>query len=204
MNGPARAPLRAVSPDGVWRFHDGKICSDHAVIAPFEIDFFERWTFARFLPGGQLVLAFESSQPWSDYGSYGDRYGGVEVLALTAPATWSLVAFEFDVRAFDETFVPDDVVWHPRGVLAWLHRDNLFIQILTAPRGIIPPDDLVPPRDSDCDLAFWCDVPGTWRTLSLDDDGTLLSATDDSGTDRFDLVHYRRARDGGPWRPLTD
>lgn len=203
MNTPALMQVYAASPDGAWRFQDGKIRSETAVVAPFEIDFFERWTFARFLPTGQLALAFESGQPWDEGGSYGDRYGGVQVLALTAaPATWSLVAFEFDYRACDETFVPDDVIWHPRGVLAWLHDDTLFFQVLAAPRGVIPVD-IWPRRDSDIGLAFSSDLPGRWRTLSLDDGGNLLSAADEDGIDRIDLARYRRARDGGAWRPLT-
>jgi hypothetical protein len=62
------------------------------------------WTFARFLRAGRLALGFESGQPWGEFGSYGDRYGGVHVLALTAlPATWSRAALEFDVRRHDES-----------------------------------------------------------------------------------------------------
>src|SRR5262245_13212970 len=109
--------ISAVSPDGLLRFEDGALRSPAAVVHPDTIDFFERWTFARFLPGGQLALAFESGQPWAEYGSYGDRYGGVQVLAPGAdPATWSLVAIEYDYRSHDESFIPDDVMWHRRGV----------------------------------------------------------------------------------------
>lgn len=131
---PLRHDLHVVSPDGLWRFEDGRLISAGTEVSPCTLDFFERWTFARFLPGGELALAFETSQPWSEYGSYGDRYGGVQVLVLRGePATWSPVALEFDYRRHDETFIVDDVAWHPRGVLGWLRDGELYVQVLAAP-----------------------------------------------------------------------
>lgn len=199
MSDPA---VSARSPDGEWLFADGCLRSARATVHPREIDFFERWTFARFLPTGQLVLAFESGQPWSDFGSYGERYGGVEVLAPTAdPARWALVGVEFVDRRHDESFVPDDVAWHPRGVFAWLREGCLYVQVLGTPRGEVP-DDSWPGRDSDTDLDHYFDYPGAWTSLSLDDAGLLLTARDAGGVDRFDLAGRLRARDDGPWEPL--
>lgn len=197
-----QAPIYAESPDGVWRFEGGALRSATAVVAPFEIDFFERWTSARFFSGGQVALTFESGQPWSDQGSYGSRYGGIEILALTAPDTWTVVALEYDWREHDETFVPLDLAWHPRGVLAWLHQSYLYVQRLTLPRrteAVVAPD--VWYRDSDSGLAWWHEWLGAWHRLSLDEEGLYLTATDERGADVFDLEGRRRARDGGEWVP---
>src|SRR4051812_46779585 len=164
--------LVAVSPDGRWRFDGGRLHSATASEEPFAIDFFDRWTYARFLAVGVLALGFESGQPWSEYGSYGDRYGGVQVLRLAAgQPTWSLVSIEYDFRSHDEEFVPDDVVWHARGVLGWLADGMLYAQVLRQPRGPVVADP-VPTRDSDLGLDFYIDQPGRWRTLSLDATGT--------------------------------
>src|SRR5690606_26117577 len=142
-------------------------------------------------------------QPWSEHGSYGDRYGGVQVIApAAAPACWELVAIEYDVRRHDASFIPDDVAWHPRGVLAWLHDGLLYAQVLRAPRGPIA-SAVWPERDSDTGLDYCFDAPGAWRSLELDPDGRLLIARDADGLDRFDLVHRRQARDCGEWRDLS-
>jgi hypothetical protein len=196
--------VSARSPDGVWCFRDGALRSSTEVVIPPTIDFFERWTFARFLPGGELALAFESGQPWSDNGSYGDRYGGVQVLSHrrgTTGTEWRPVAIEHDYRRYDESFVPHDVVWHSRGVLGWLHQSELFVQVLSAPRGEVT-WDLLPARDSDQGRAFSFELYGSWQTLALDDAGRLLTATDADGVEVIDLVLRRRARDNGEWRPL--
>ncbi|MFT3772597.1 MAG: hypothetical protein QM820_44975 [Minicystis sp.] len=196
------AVIRATSSDGRWSFEEGRLRSGTVEADVFTIDFFERWTFARFLPGGELALAFESSQPWSEFGSYGDRYGGVQVLAPGPDAgRWALVAIEFDYRRHDESFVPFDVVWHRRGLLAWLHEGTLSVQVLASPRGEIVPD-LLPPRDSDQPMLFSFDRWGSWRSLAVDPDGRYLRAFDDAGHDVFDLELRCRARDGGGWEPL--
>jgi hypothetical protein len=195
-----RAPVYAESHDGVWRFEGGALRSATATVEPFAIDYFERWTSARWMPGGQLVLTFESGQPWSDQGSYGSRYGGIEVLALTALDTWTVVSLEYDWRQHDETFVPLDVAWHPRGVLAWLHGNYLYAQRLVVPRrveAVDAPD--VWYRDSDAGLVWWYERHGAWRRLSLDEDGLFLTAIDPDGADVFDLEGDRLSRDGGEW-----
>jgi len=190
--------------DGIWTFDGNNIVSAHAKVDPFAIDFFERWTFARFLPGNALALGFESSQPWSEYGSYGDRYGGIQVLALTEkPSHWSLVAIEYDYRGHDETFVPDDVTWHPRGVLAWLIHDSLQIQVLKKPRGVIA-SDLLPHRNSYEELEYHYEFMGDWKRLDLSANGNELTATDAAGMEFFDLIGRRRSRDGSTWESWGD
>jgi len=194
--------VAAESPDGQWRFAQGALHGPGGRVELETIDFFERWTFARFCRGGQLILAFESSQPWSDYGSYGDRYGGIQVVAPTAdPLRWVMVGLEFDYRSHDATFIPDDVVWHPRGVLAWLHQGCLYGQVLSTPRG---PLDVYswPPRDSELALDHHFDRWGDWRSLDLDDDGRVLTARDAAGCDRYDLVDGLHARDDADWGEL--
>ncbi|WAS93657.1 hypothetical protein [Nannocystis punicea] len=149
------------------------------------------------------MLAFESGQPWSEHGSYGDRYGGVQVLAASAdPSHWQTVAIEYDYRAHDATFIPDDVAWHPRGVLASLHDGCLCGQVLKFPRP--PIDDLIwNPRDSDRGCEFTFDRGGAWRRLELDEHGHLLTAYDQDGRNRFDLVRRRTARDDADWAVLA-
>ena len=193
----------AVSPDGAWRFEAGQLRGGSRVVDLPTIDFFDRWTFARFCPGGQLILGFESGQPGSDYGSYGGPYGGLQVFVPTAdPSRWHTVAMEYDYRRHDEDFVPEDAVWHPRGVLAWLRDGCLFGQVLSTPR---PPIGglLLIPRDSDHGLQFSFERWGAWRRLELDEDGHLLTAYDQDGRDRFDLVHRRTARDDADWSELS-
>ncbi len=165
------------------------------------IDFWERWTFGRFLRPGVLALAFESGQPWAEYGSYGDRYGGVEVMALdTAAQRWYLAALEYDYRGHDEDFVPGDIAWHERGVLAWLVNDLLAIQVLRRPRG--PIGGARETRDSDTGLEYSTDLPGRWRELTLDNDGLMLTARAADRADVVDLAGRRYAPDGGAWEPL--
>ena len=193
--------IRATSPDGLWSFENGRLRSGPAEVEVFTIDFFERWTFARFLPGGELALAFESGQSWNEWGSYGRRYGGVQVLAPGPEgSSWKLVAMEYGCRDFDKTFVPDDVVWHRRGLLAWLHEGTLCVQVLASPRGEIGPPWL-PERDSDQPIRFSFDAWGTWRSMVVDPDGRYLRAFDDDGYDVFDLELRCRARDGADWEP---
>lgn len=185
--------------DGRWTFDGNRIRSAGANIEPFTIDFFRRWTFARFLPGNILTLGFESDQPYSDYGSYGDRYGGVQVLVLKQdPLDWDLVAIEFDYRRFDEEYIPNDVVWHKRGILAWLHDETLCIQVLKAPRSSVV-SNLLPQRDSDCELEYAYYFSGQWKRLDIAANGNEMTAVDQDGMEYFDLLGKRRSRDGTLW-----
>lgn len=196
--------LFARSLDGQWTFDGQHIVSSDAKVDAFSIDFFERWTFARFLPGNALALGFESGQPWSEYGSYGNRYGGLQVLALTQPPKeWSLVAIEYDYRSFDETFVPDDIVWHSSGVLAWLVHGGLQIQVLQEPRGLIG-WDLLPSCDSSQPLRYRYEFIGDWKRLTISGEGTKLTAIDETGLEFFDLVQMQRSRDGSTWEPWDE
>lgn len=193
--------MRVVSPDGAWVFEDGLLRSAEVELPVFTIDWFERWTFARFLPGGELALAFESGQPFDwEFGSYGDRRWGVQVLALRSSSRWELVAIEHDCRDHDQRFEPDDVAWSSRGVLAWLDSGALNAVVLDQPRGEIVPD-LLPEADSASEqVAFEIELYGSWRSLAFAEG--LLIASDEQGVDEIDLDRQLRRRDGGEWQPL--
>lgn len=195
--------IRATSPDGRWTFEDGWLRSGSLRFGVFEMDFFDRWTFARFLPGGELALAFETGQPWGEGGSYSSRYGGVQVLAPGAdPRWWELVSIEFDYRAHDEVFEPLDVAWHRRGVLAWLNDGFLEAQVLATPREPETMPGLWPTSNHNLDVLFSFSAAGSWRSLEIDADGRYLRAYDEAGCDIFDLELRRRTRDGGDGEPL--
>lgn len=191
--------IHAASPDGRWTFLDGVLRSGEVRADVWEMDFFVRWTFARFLPGGQLALAFETSQPWNDWGSHGEPYGGVQVLALE-PETgrWNVVAMEEEGRHPHKPFEPLDVAWHPRGVLAWLVNGWLWGHVLSTPRDAAPYScDVRPDRAFGMEVDF--NVPGPWHALEIDEEGRFLRAIDEWGFDVFDLELRRRAREGGEW-----
>ncbi len=195
--------VTAVSTDGVWAFRAGKLCSAGRTIEPPSIDCFERWTFARFMPSGELVLAFESGQPWGMGGSYGDPYCGVQVLARTGPEGWDAIALEYDTwNHWERGFVPDDAIWHPRGVLAWLWDDELSLQVLAAPpepRSIY----FAARRDSDLGLAWSAALYGSWRSLTIDDAGRMLTARGTECEVLVDLEQRRYSMDGGAWESLA-
>lgn len=175
--------MHARSPDGRWTFDDGHIRSDDRVAGEaLETDFHERWTFARFLAPDVLAAAWETSQPWGDGGSYGYPLWGLQVLALRGGA-WEVVAFEYDVRARSERFVPRDVAWHPRGVLAWVQDEGLEAIVLPRPRvplrgGFHLP---LPSRDGEEPGARCLHADGRWTSLAISPDGGLVTARDDDG-----------------------
>ena len=202
---PADHSVQARSPDGSWWFEAGQLRSATLSGPPFTIDFFERWTFARFLSNDLIALGFESGQPWAEYGSYGDPYGGVEVLRFVPKrSVRSLVSMEYDQLALchNQEFVPDDVVWHPRGVLGWLVEGVLTVQVLTRPREPAEDPNPWPEPDSTLGLAATLEKPGGWQRLSLDDAGDVCTAVGPAGTDRFDLTSGRHSTDGVHWQSL--
>ncbi len=177
--------LRCWSLDGEWLF-DGSclVCGDHRS-AVFEYDWWKRWTFARFIAPDVFAAAFETSQPYSEGGSYGDRLGGVLVHQRQG-MDWPLVALDHDYRAHDESFVPDAVAWHPRGLLAWLHKGELYAYLLRRR----PTDyDINSPSDSydEDNLALELNCFGPWHTLRVARDGQQLVAIGDHEREVFDL-----------------
>ncbi len=196
--------ISVTSLDGVWTFDGERIRSAHANVEPYAIDFLRRWTFARFLPGSILTLGFESDQPYSEYGSYGNRRGGVQVLRLRPDSSdWQLVAIEYEDRRFDEEFIPKDVVWHKRGILAWSIHDSMQIQHLASQRDDFG-DPLLPQRDSDQPMEYRYEFIGDWKRLDISSSGHELTAVSNEGLEYFDLVGKRRSRDGSIWESWDD
>lgn len=202
--------IQATSPDGLWRFQEGKIFSQDVVITPFALDFLERWTFAKFLRADQLALAFETGQPWSEFGSYGSPLWGIQVLTHTRQSdSWELRALEYDCREKKESFIPQDICWHPHGVLAWLCYDELYLQtelylqVLQSPRQDIPGWQALPPTDSMDNLDFTYSTHGDWTAVSIGSEGYQLIAIDDTGYDTFDLKwRLRQRKQAQHWEPL--
>lgn len=192
------------SPNGCWRFTEGLLRSPAATFGPVELDFFKRWTFARFLSDEIIALGFETGQPWSEHGSYGGPLGGIQVLSLSGrdPCAWELVSLECEYRDHDEDFIPHSIAWHERGVTAWLVGDFLRVQVLASPR---PRDRYIwpsPQNDSDWGLELDYECAGGWRDLRLDAEGNMLTAVGPGGSDHFDLRRRCRSGDGDTWQAL--
>ena len=173
-------PPRDTSPDGRWTFDDGRLSAGAVQAAVFELDFHERWTFARFLSPTHLALAFETSQPWSEHGSYGSRHKGIVILACDAQDRWEPVALDVVDREYDESFEPHAIIWHPRGVLGWLHCDELVVRVLRAYR-------TAPVIDREALPELEIDRVGGWHRLQIDAEGTRVTASCRAGMDEFDL-----------------
>jgi hypothetical protein len=190
----------AVSSDGEWVFDGERLRSRAgAVVALDRMDFFERWTFARFLASGDLALGFETGQPWTDDGSYGDRYGGVQVHERARG--WRCSALEFDSRGFDEAFVARDVCWADRRVFACSAERTLTVTALVAPRAEAI-SLYAPQRDHELERVASFDRWGDYRALAVDPRGRWLAAVfllDEGAVSRevvtvFDLVERRGAQ----------
>ncbi|WP_194818658.1 hypothetical protein [Nocardia sp. XZ_19_385] len=197
-----RPDIAVVSPDRRWWFIDGELRSDTATYQPHQMYCFERWTYARFPRDGVFVLGFETDYQWDDAAQdvTGPQHGGLLVLTLDHANCWQLVEFDHDER-YGEQFAPSAVVWHPRGVLAWLDNGELAGRALRRPRildsrnlqGLNYCDDFELVR-----LEF--EVPGAWETLEISADGAILTVGGQAGVDRFDLDNNRVSRAGAPWQ----
>ncbi len=196
----------AIAENGVWRFEAGAIWDEVSSTELFTDELHERWTFADFLPGGELALAHESR--FGEPESMGMAYGGVQIRTLTDGA-WSLVAFEYFEREVFEDFVPQAVCWHPRGVLAWVIEDLLYVQMRGEPRGIISEPIHQPPEpDSAGGLAYFFEtflLHGEEKPrLSLNTTGRYLDCVQGSSRQSYDLEELRERVAGGDWRAIPD
>lgn len=192
----------ALSPDQRWRFADGKLRSRGTVYEPYRPWNFGRWTYACFSGDDALILAFETDYEWDDFynATTGDELGGLLVLVLQSESTWRLVELDYDVRLGDP-FAPTAVVWHPRGVLAWIDQGRLFGRVLHRPRtfdgaepeGLLYSDDYILVRAE-------LESHGPWDTLYLSEDGVVLTVAGPAGFAQLNMDDYRISRDGRPWQ----
>ncbi|MEV0296448.1 hypothetical protein [Nocardia sp. NPDC050710] len=197
--------VAVVSPDRRWWFVDGELRSESTVFAPYRMYCFDRWTYAQFLRDGVLVLAFETDYEWDDHlmAVMGPQHGGLLVLRLDTENCWQLVEFDHGERHGEE-FVPAAVVWHSRGVLAWLNNGKLEGRALRRRRVL---DSGHPQGLQYCDdhelIRLEFEVRGAWETLALSEDGVVLTAGGRAGSVRFDLDNNRVSCDGEPWQEPT-
>ncbi|MEV0683611.1 hypothetical protein AB0I35_07055 [Nocardia sp. NPDC050378] len=196
----------AESPDNSWRFTDGVLHTGTTRAVVPDVDWFERWTYAEFLGNDQLVLALNTGQPYDDYGSLGSRQGFVMVLQLDAHQRWELVAFEWGLssRDHDEAFVPDAIVWHRRGVLAWLYKGNLEWHVRKAEQdGAIRVEPLyLGDRDFELGLtAYSGELYDVGHEMSLDG-GRILTVGCGEGNRLIDVDAKAQSTDGHTWTPI--
>lgn len=149
----------AESLDGRRRFAAGRLHSATTTVEPYTVDFFDRWTYARFLGPDTLVLGFESDQPCN-------RLWGIEVRTLDDDGTWKVTDYEHEQRQHDEEFLPRSIVWNPQGTLAWLRDGILECRVLKTPRPAL--DQIWPQAVQYSDdfrlVDFWFDIPGPGPT----------------------------------------
>ncbi len=124
---PAAKWACAVSPNGahvfngthlVSRSRDGSV----AIREPATRDFFGEFTYARFVDNAHLVLAYETTQPWSDGGSYGEPGRGVQVHRLDRDL--SIVIDWWDTRRSSDSFEPMFASFSAPYVLAVVHAST--------------------------------------------------------------------------------
>ncbi|WP_460724282.1 hypothetical protein [Nocardia heshunensis] len=204
------AGVDAVSPDGRWRFTGGVLHTRTARAALPDVYCFENWTNAEFFGNDQLVLALNTGQPMHDDGaSTGSRQGIVMVLQLADDQQWQLIAFEWGLenRDHDEEFVPDALVWHRRGVLAWLYKGELRWHVRKP--GQQPPTRLEPlyltDLDSDFGLtAYSGELYNVGHAMTLDETGRILTIQSADGIHLVDVDDNTQSTDGTNWEPIPD
>ncbi len=174
-------PLHVISPSGRLEVRDDL----DPMLCP--IDFFERWTFAKFLDprtyGAHdsgfgledtelLALGFESSQPYSEYGSYGTRRMGVQVLAY-ADQRWRRVALDMDERRHDEHLDLTDVALHIGGVFAYIRKEELAL-IIDVGEPFTAVDLHVSDQALRAPNSRWCELVGTYTSVAVPDARTVV------------------------------
>jgi len=83
---------------------------------PCTRDFFDRFTCAQLVAPALLALCYETGQPWSDFGSYGDRMKNVQI--CSAGRELETLFYWWDTRQFDEDFEPSTLAFASSGRFA--------------------------------------------------------------------------------------
>lgn len=188
--------------EGNWCFENGRLFHKASNIEAdfFEPDFLERWVYARFLRPDILALGFESGQPYSESGSYGNPLKGTIVLKHVDLAKWICVSFECAGRSYNESFNLVDVAWHESGVLASVEDDSLELIFLDTPRE----DNLetwLPASDSDYSSLITY-LYGDFVRLNIAEDAHYLYALTNTSTKIIDLRNKKLYTGNGNWKKL--
>lgn len=189
---PSSAPC-AVSPCATHVFNGERLLSrsprDGTITArePFTRDFFERFTRAEFIAPALLALCYETGQPWSEFGSYGDRMKNVQIYSV-GPA-FETAFYWWDTRRWDEDFEPTAFAYAtpPRFAV----YDEGALQIIEA-RELRADSNGMPERTDDAS-EHWIYSPAlsriVWHPTAL-----LVAGRADDGVSIFDPINERRAR----------
>ncbi|KAF0847798.1 hypothetical protein FNL39_103700 [Nocardia caishijiensis] len=197
------------SSDNSWRFADGVLQSGTTRAVVPDIDWFESWTYAEFLGSDQLVLALNTGQPYDWDGSFGNRQGFVMVLHRGQDQPWEVAAFEWGLAArdHDEDFVPEVIVWHPRGVLAWLYKGDLQWHVRKAPPDAVTRGAPLYLGDRDSDLGLTAhsgELYDVGHAMTLDEVGRILTVRDGERICLIDVDDNLRSTDGHTWTPIPE
>ncbi|MGW4247243.1 hypothetical protein [Nocardia sp. NPDC004722] len=204
------AGVNAQTPDGRWRFTGGVLHSATQRVELPYVSWFEQWTYAAFPADDILVLALDTGQPWDSWGSHGSRHGFVMALELVDENRWELVAFEWglDGRDHDENFTPDSILWHRRGLLAWVYNGDLTWHLRSAPREPTPIDYPIYINQCDSELDL-LDRSGEYyqagTELTLDETGTVLTTRrPDTTVLSINVDLDTQSTDGHTWEPVPE
>lgn len=83
-------------------------------------------------------------------------------------------------------------------LLGRIIENHIAHNVLKTTRGSVFPN-LLPQRDSDCELEYAYYFSGQWRRLDIATNGSEITAVDQDGLEYFDLLGKRRSRDGKIW-----
>lgn len=89
------------------------------------VDFHEAWIFAAFLRNGELGLGYETSQPYSEYGSYGSPHEVVEVCDVRSSDSLRFV--ERGDRWRDRVFDLRAIAYAPSGLCAFATNEEVYV-----------------------------------------------------------------------------
>ncbi|MFE3758887.1 hypothetical protein ACFXO9_31685 [Nocardia tengchongensis] len=204
--------ITAKSPDGRWEFADGVLRSGTLRAAVPEVDWFERWTYAMFPTSDILILALNTGQPYErsgPEGSVGNPQGFLIVLELDDRRHWVLAAFELalDWCKHNEEFVPDAVVWHRRGVLAWLYKGELNWHVRRQPQRRDAPDEPIYLLDIDSNQGLIAHSGVMYQsgdTMTIDDTGRILTFCHAGDAHLVDVDLNTESSDGRTWEPIPE
>lgn len=194
IDAPAEGSPCAVSPCAAHVFNGAHLLSRSprdGSIAKRELhtrDFFDRYTRADFVDGAHLALCYETGQPWTDNGSYGDRMKNVHVCRVSP--SFDTVFYWWDTRQWDEDFAPSAIAYAPRAPQRFAIYDREELHV-TEVRGTRINWEGLPEISDDSDER-WIYTSAVSR-LVFHREGLLFAARTNDTLSVFDVVNERRA-----------